>query len=272
MSRRSRHGRSPHPHPAARPARPSGPAPERSPAPATEIRPDVAQPAPLRVAVSRPTMPATPAAADPLADSAPGAAFASTPLVVTTLDSTPLGAAVPTSTGPAPAAGNGGVAPGATPDDRHRERERDRDLEREHLRPVPALRVAAMSAAPVSAAPVPASPMPAQAVLRGPDEGNGTGPDGARPTCTVAQLRRFIKSRPWVPMHELRRRFGIFSSDDDVTPIQVGDQRLYIGLPGPEGRLMAELLGGGDVGYELSLDPGAPIVVGVYPMRPVPRA
>jgi hypothetical protein len=36
--------------------------------------------------------------------------------------------------------------------------------------------------------------------------------------------------------------------------------------------MVAELLSGGDVGYELSLDPGAPIVVGVYPMRPVPRS
>ena len=26
--------------------------------------------------------------------------------------------------------------------------------------------------------------------------------------CTAPQLRRFIKSRPYVPMHELRRRFA----------------------------------------------------------------
>jgi hypothetical protein len=56
-----------------------------------------------------------------------------------------------------------------------------------------------------------------------------------------------------------------------VSPIRVGDQTLFIGLPQAESRLVAELLSGGDVGYELSLDPGAPIVVGVYPMRPVPR-
>jgi hypothetical protein len=95
--------------------------------------------------------------------------------------------------------------------------------------------------------------------------------DDFRPSCTVAQLRRFIKSRPWIPMHELRRRFGIYGGDDDVSPIRVGEHTLFIGLPPAEGRLMAELLGGGDVGYELSLDPVTPIVVGVYPMRPVPR-
>jgi hypothetical protein len=96
--------------------------------------------------------------------------------------------------------------------------------------------------------------------------------DGPRSTCTTAQLRRFIKSRPWVPMHELRRRFGIWGADDDVSPMRVGDTTLFIGLPAMESRMMAELLSGGDVGYELSLDPGAPIVVGVYPMRPVPRS
>jgi hypothetical protein len=92
-----------------------------------------------------------------------------------------------------------------------------------------------------------------------------------RVTCTVAQLRRFIKSRPWIPMHELRRRFGIYGGDDDVSPIRVGAHTLFIGLPPAEARLMAELLGGGDVGFELSLDPITPVVVGVYPMRPVPR-
>jgi hypothetical protein len=72
-------------------------------------------------------------------------------------------------------------------------------------------------------------------------------------------------------MHELRRRFGIAGGDDDVSPIRVGDHTLFVGLPPAESHLMAELLGGGDVGYELSLDPISPIVVGVYPMRPVPR-
>jgi len=93
-----------------------------------------------------------------------------------------------------------------------------------------------------------------------------------RPVCTTAQLRRFIKSRPWVPMHELRRRFGIWGTDDDVSPMRVGPHTLFIGLPPAESGMMAELLNAGDVGYELSLDPTTPIVVGVYPMRPVPRS
>jgi hypothetical protein len=127
--------------------------------------------------------------------------------------------------------------------------------------------------APATTAQAPAAVAPAPRLDAAPGPAfrpGGEGDDG-RPTCTVAQLRRFIKSRPWIPMHELRRRFGIWGGDDDVSPIRVGAHTLFIGLPPAEARLMAELLGGGDVGFELSLDPVTPIVVGVYPMRPVPR-
>lgn len=89
--------------------------------------------------------------------------------------------------------------------------------------------------------------------------------------CTAPQLRRFIKSRPYVPMHELRRRFAINGADDDVTPVRVDTHTLFIGLPAREGALLGELLRAGDVGYELSLDPRTPVVIGVYPMRPVAR-
>lgn len=89
--------------------------------------------------------------------------------------------------------------------------------------------------------------------------------------CTSPQLRRFIKSRAYIPMHELRRRFAINGPEDDVAAIDVDGTRLYVGLPEREGRLLGELLRGGDVGAELSHDPVTPIIVGVYPMRPVPR-
>ena len=103
--------------------------------------------------------------------------------------------------------------------------------------------------------------------------GNGAATGGERPAgCTAPQLRRFIKSRPYVPMHELRRRFAIDGSDDDVTQVDLEGSRVYVGLPEREGSLLGELLRGGEIGYELSFDPLAPIVVGVYPMRPVPRA
>jgi hypothetical protein len=97
--------------------------------------------------------------------------------------------------------------------------------------------------------------------------------DADRNGCTAPQLRRFIKSRAYVPMHELRRRFAIEGSDDDVTPVEMDrGVRVFVGLPNREGRLLGDLLRSGDIGYELSFDPIAPIVVGVFPMRPVPRA
>ena len=104
--------------------------------------------------------------------------------------------------------------------------------------------------------------------------GNGqTGQNGGNSAgCTAPQLRRFIKSRPYVPMHELRRRFAIDGDDDDVTPVDLAGSKVYVGLPPREGSLLGELLRGGEIGYELSFDPLAPIVVGVYPMRPVPRS
>ena len=89
--------------------------------------------------------------------------------------------------------------------------------------------------------------------------------------CTAPQLRRFIKSRPYVPMHELRRRFGIDGDDDDVTSVKLDPGWVYVGLPNREGSLLGDLLRAGEIGYELSLDPRTPIVIGVYPMRPIPR-
>ncbi len=89
--------------------------------------------------------------------------------------------------------------------------------------------------------------------------------------CTAPQLRRFIKSRPYVPMHELRRRFSINGDDDDVTPVRINPGWIYVGLPSHEGHLLGDLLRTGEIGYELSLDPRTPIVIGVYPMRPIPR-
>jgi hypothetical protein len=109
--------------------------------------------------------------------------------------------------------------------------------------------------------PRPAEPAPA--------DRNGSADAGA--SCTAPQLRRFIKSRPYVPMHELRRRFGINGSEDEVTLVDLGGGRVFVGLPPREGALLGELLRGGEIGYELSLDPRSPVVVGLYPMRPVAR-
>lgn len=89
---------------------------------------------------------------------------------------------------------------------------------------------------------------------------------------TAAQFRRFIKSRPYVPLHELRRRFELNGDFDDVVPIDGPDGcQLYVGLPSREAQFIAELAREGDIGLEYSHDPHVPCVVGVYAMRPVAR-
>jgi len=72
-------------------------------------------------------------------------------------------------------------------------------------------------------------------------------------------------------MHELRRRFGINGAEDDVSALDVDGRRVFVGLPVHEAGLVAELVRAGDIGIELSLDPGCPMVIGVYPMRPISR-
>ena len=72
-------------------------------------------------------------------------------------------------------------------------------------------------------------------------------------------------------MHELRRRFAINGTEDDVCAIETPTGRIFVGLPPREGQMLGDLVRSGDIGFELSLDPLSPIVIGVYPMRPVTR-
>lgn len=127
--------------------------------------------------------------------------------------------------------------------------------------PAPPAAAPRVGAVPESVAPVPVVP------LNGPAQ---VGHLLASPA-TAPQLRRFIKSRPYVPIHELRRRFAIEGDDDDVTPVHIDRHWIFVGLPAREGGLLGELLRAGEIGFELSLDPRTPIVVGVYPMRPASR-
>jgi hypothetical protein len=89
--------------------------------------------------------------------------------------------------------------------------------------------------------------------------------------CTQAQLRRFIKSRPYVPMHELRRRFEINGEADDVQPVRTRDGVVWVGLPSRESGFLADLVERGEVGLELCHDPCVGMVVGVYALKPVGR-
>jgi len=104
-------------------------------------------------------------------------------------------------------------------------------------------------------------------------ENNGGRPNGSTPSqgCTQAQLRRFIKSRAYVPMHELRRRFAINGEADDVLAVPTSDGRYWAGLPSRECGFLAELVDRGEVGLELCHDPCVDMIIGVYAIRPVGR-
>lgn len=97
------------------------------------------------------------------------------------------------------------------------------------------------------------------------------GSDGVR-ACTQSQLRRFIKSRAYIPMHELRRRFALDGPADEMTSAHYEGRRVFLGLPEREGRMIAELVRQGEVGLELSQDPAVAVAVGFFPMRPIVRA
>jgi hypothetical protein len=132
---------------------------------------------------------------------------------------------------------------------------------------------------PAHEAPTPSTGAPANGspANGSPGPGNGHATNGAEALhgppspCTAAQLRRFIKSRPYVPMHELRRRFELNGDADEVTPIHAGEAVVYLGLQARESHLIEELIRQGEIGLELAYDPQVPIVVGVYPMRPISR-
>jgi hypothetical protein len=104
-------------------------------------------------------------------------------------------------------------------------------------------------------------------------DNNGSRDNGSTPSqgCTQAQLRRFIKSRAYVPMHELRRRFAINGDADDVGAVQTQDGRYWVGLPQRECGFLAELVDRGEVGVELCHDPTVGMIIGVYAIRPVGR-
>jgi hypothetical protein len=107
----------------------------------------------------------------------------------------------------------------------------------------------------------------------GPDRReNGQAGETGAGGCTQPQMRRFIKSRPYVPMHELRRRFELNGAMDEVQPITTAEAgTIWIGLPARESGFIGELLRQGEIGVEFSHDPHVSIVVGVYAMRPVTR-
>jgi hypothetical protein len=83
---------------------------------------------------------------------------------------------------------------------------------------------------------------------------------------STSSLRRFITSRPFVTIADIRRRFGL-DDPNAMTRVERDGQAAWIGLPEREAIKLQELWHRDDVGMELSVEVHAPVVVGVYPMR-----
>lgn len=83
---------------------------------------------------------------------------------------------------------------------------------------------------------------------------------------STSSLRRFVSSRPYVPVAELRRRFGL-DEPDAMVRISRNGTSAYIGIPAREAAKLEELWMRDELGVELSVDVHAPVVVGVFPMR-----
>jgi hypothetical protein len=83
---------------------------------------------------------------------------------------------------------------------------------------------------------------------------------------STSSLRRFISSRPYVPVAEIRRRFGL-DDPDTISRIERDGEAAFVGLPDREALKLQDLWARGEVGLELSVEVHAPVVVGIYPMR-----
>ena len=87
---------------------------------------------------------------------------------------------------------------------------------------------------------------------------------------STSSLRRYLTSRPYIAVADIRRRFGL--EPDAMSVVSRNGTTAYIGLPEREATKLQDLWQREEVGVELSVEVKAPVVVGVYPMRPVTRA
>lgn len=82
---------------------------------------------------------------------------------------------------------------------------------------------------------------------------------------STSSLRRYLTSRPYIAIPDIRRRFGL---DPDAMSVVARDgTRAFVGLPEREAAKLQDLWQRDEVGVELSVEVRAPVVIGVYPMR-----
>jgi hypothetical protein len=82
---------------------------------------------------------------------------------------------------------------------------------------------------------------------------------------STSSLRRYLTSRPYISVADIRRRFGLEA--DAMSHIARNGTSAYIGLPEREALKLQDLWQRDEVGVELSVEVRAPVVIGIYPMR-----
>lgn len=83
---------------------------------------------------------------------------------------------------------------------------------------------------------------------------------------STSSLRRFITSRPYVAIAELRRRF-VLDEPDAMSRLERNGTVAWVGLPDREAAKLRELWLRDEIGLQMSVEVRAPVVVGVFPMR-----
>lgn len=82
---------------------------------------------------------------------------------------------------------------------------------------------------------------------------------------STSSLRRYLTSRPYIAIPELRRRFDL--DPEAMSVISRNGTTAYVGLPEREATKLEDLWQRDELGVELSHEVRAPVIVGVYPMR-----
>jgi hypothetical protein len=78
-----------------------------------------------------------------------------------------------------------------------------------------------------------------------------------------SSLHWFVKSRPYVLVADVRRRFDL-DEVDEIASIELSDGRAYVGLPQRAGKILEELVRENRIGLELAADLAARTVIGVF--------
>ncbi len=82
---------------------------------------------------------------------------------------------------------------------------------------------------------------------------------------STSSLRRYLTSRPYISVADIRRRFGL--DPEAMSVVSRNGTTAFIGLPEREATKLQDLWQRDEVGVELSVEVRAPVVVGVYPLR-----